>query len=217
VLVGPEKVPTNWRLRWGNEDQATIADLSKPSIDLSEEYLRERDLVEERLFLSCFCKTKQGVFEIKEWQPPSTIDTLKEMQSLGNLSNDLSDFVSYYLKSLIDKEDSSDSIRVYLESVTKPIDDIINPCKKLPNCDVVGQETSRPSLAEIVDLKSSNKSIEATSSTSTLGGQQNKGIGADCAVTGLTGARTGLTGAQTGLTRGQPGLTGGATRSNRLI
>jgi hypothetical protein len=77
----------------------------------------------------------------------------------------------------------------------------------LPSCDVVGQETSRSSLAEIVDLKSPNKSIEATSSTSTLGGQQNKGIGAGCDVTGLTGARTGLTGAQTGLTGGQPGLT----------
>jgi hypothetical protein len=129
-VVGRTLVPTNWRLRGGNEDQATMADLSKPSINLSEEYLRERDLAEKRLFLSCFCKTKQGVLEIKEWQPASTIDTLKEMQSSGNLSNNLSDFVSYYLKSLINKEDSSDSIRVNLESVIKPIDDIINPCKK---------------------------------------------------------------------------------------
>jgi hypothetical protein len=151
-----------------------MADLSKPSIDLCEEYLRERDLAEKRLFLFCFCKTKQGVVEITEWQPPSTIDTLKEMQSLGNLSNNLSDFLSYYLKSLIDKEDNSDSIRVNLESVIKPIDDIINPCKKLPNYDVVGQETSHPSLAEIVDLKSLNKSIEATSGTLTLGGNKTK-------------------------------------------
>jgi hypothetical protein len=83
-----------------------MADLSDLSVKLCEEYLRERDLAEKRLFLSCFCKTKQGVVEIKEWQPPSTIDALKEMQSSGNLSNDLSDFVSYYLKSLIDKEDS---------------------------------------------------------------------------------------------------------------
>jgi hypothetical protein len=83
-----------------------MADLSKPSIDLSEEYLRERDLAEKRLFLSCFCKTKQGVIEIKEWRPPSTIDTLKETRSSVNLSNDLFGFVSYYLKSLIDKEDS---------------------------------------------------------------------------------------------------------------
>jgi hypothetical protein len=173
-VVGRTLVPTNWRLRWENEDQATMADLSKPSIDLSEEYLRERDLAEKRLFLSCFCKTKQGVVEIKEWQPPSTIDILKEMQYLGKLSNNLSDFVSCYLKSLIDKDDSLDSIRVNLESVIKPIDDIINPCKKLPSCDVVGQETSRRSLAEIVDLKSPNKSIEATSSTSTLGGNKTK-------------------------------------------
>jgi hypothetical protein len=40
-----------------------------------------------------------------------------------------------------------------------------------------------------------------------LGGQQNKGIGAGCTVTGLTGAQTGLTGAQNGLTGRQPGLT----------
>jgi hypothetical protein len=77
----------------------------------------------------------------------------------------------------------------------------------LPNCDVVGQETSRSSLAEIVDLKSSNKSIEFTPSTSRLERQQNKGNGVGCAVTGLTGARTGLTSAQTGLTGGQPSLT----------
>jgi hypothetical protein len=106
------------------------------------------------------------------------------------------------------KKNSIDSISIVQKStIEKPINDIIIPCKTLPNCDVVGQETSRPSLAEIVDLKSPNKSIEATSSTSTLGGQQNKGIGAGCAVTGQTGARTGLTGAQTGLTGGQPGLT----------
>jgi hypothetical protein len=148
---------------------------------------------------------EQGVIWIMEWQPPSTIDTLKEMQSLGNLSDELSKFVNYYIKSLSDKEDSSESILVNLESVVeKPTNDIVNSCKALPSCDVVGQETSRRSLAEIVDLKSPNKSIEATNSTSTLGGQQNKGIGAGCAVTGLTGARTGLTGAQTGLTGGNP-------------
>jgi hypothetical protein len=120
----------------------------------------------------------------------------------------LSEFVNYYLKSLIDKEDSLESILVNPESVVeKPTNYIINLCKALPNCDVVGQETSRPSLAEIVDLKSPNKSIEATSSTSTLGGQQNKGNSAGCAATGLTGAWIGLTSAQTDLTGGQPCLT----------
>jgi hypothetical protein len=149
----------------------------------------------------CFRKTEQGVIRIKEWQPPSTINTLKEMQSSGNLFDELSEFVNYYIKSLIDKEDCSESILVNLGSVVKkPTNDIINPCKTLPNCDVVGQETSWPSLAEIVDLKYPNKSIEATSSTSTLWGQQNKGNGAGCAAISLTGAQTGLTGGQPGLT-----------------
>jgi hypothetical protein len=161
-------------------------------------------LVDKKLFMSCFRKTGQGVIRIKEWQSPSTIDTLKEMQSSGDLSDELSEFVNYYLKSLIDKEDSSGWILVNLESVVKkPTNDTINPCKTLPNCDVVGQETSQSSLAKIVDLKSPGKSIEAISSTSTLGGQQNKGNGTGCAVTGMAGAQTGLTGA--------------ATRSNRLI
>jgi hypothetical protein len=54
--------------------------------------------------------------------------------------------VNHYLKCLI---------VVNLESVVeKPTNVIINPCKALPNCDVVGQETSRPSLAEIVEPKS---------------------------------------------------------------
>jgi hypothetical protein len=94
---------------------------------------------------------------------------------------------------LIDKEDSLDSIHVHLESVIKSIDDIINPCKKLPNCDVVGLETSRSSLAEIVDPKSPSKSIETGSSTSTLRGQHNKGNNVSCIVTSLTGSQTGLT------------------------
>jgi hypothetical protein len=54
----------------------------------------------------------------------------------------------------------------------------------LRNCDVVGQETNRPSLAKIIDIKSPSKSIKTTSSTSTLGGQQNKGNSVGCAVTG---------------------------------
>jgi hypothetical protein len=43
------------------------------------------------------------------------------MQSSGNLSDALSVFVNFRLKVLIDKEDSSHSIRVNLESVIKPI------------------------------------------------------------------------------------------------
>jgi hypothetical protein len=121
---------------------------------------------------------------------------------------------------LRNKKNSVDLIPFNRESLSEePTIVMSNPCNVLPNCDVVGQETSRPPLAEIVDLKSPNKSIEATCSTSTLGGQQNKGIGAGCSVTGLTGAQTGLTGAQTGLTGAQTGLTGrqpGLTASSRV-
>jgi hypothetical protein len=63
---------------------------------------------------------------------------------------------------MIDKEDSSESILVNLELVVEKVtNDIINSCKALPSCDVVGQESSRTSLAEIVDPKYSSKSIEA--------------------------------------------------------
>ena len=64
----------------------------------------------------------------------------------------------------------------------------------MPICDVVGQDTVRPSQAEVVEPKSPCKSTETKSSTSTLGGQQNKGKAAGCTATGLTGLKTGLTG-----------------------
>jgi hypothetical protein len=96
--------------------------------------------------------------------------------------------MSYYLKYLIDKEDSSYLISINIESVIKEsANDIIKPCKTLPNCDVIVQETSRLSLAEIVDPKFPSKSIESTSSTFTLRGQQNRGKAAGCIEAGLTG------------------------------
>ena len=52
----------------------------------------------------------------------------------------------------------------------------------MPTCDVVGQYTIRPSQVEFVEPKSPSKST-TKSSTTTLGGQQNKGKGSP---TGLT-------------------------------
>jgi hypothetical protein len=70
---------------------------------------------------------------------------------------------------------SSDLVHINQELVSeKPPIDMPNPCKTLRNCDVVGQETNRPSLVKIVDLKSPSKSIKDTSSTSTLGGNKTK-------------------------------------------
>ena len=168
-----------------------MADLSNPSNpasseELLEEYRREYDKAVEGLLLSCFRITEHGVVKIKELQTPSTIDVLMEMQSSGTLSDILSGFV----KHLIDKKDSSVAIPVIQKSaIEKPTS---NPCEILHN--VASQDTIRPSQAEIVEPNFPSKSTETKFSTSTLGGQQNKGKTAGCTVTGLTGLKTGLTG-----------------------
>ena len=96
-----------------------------------------------------------------------------------------------FVDDLIDKKRSVDPIPVIQKSaIEKPTN---NPCRDLPICDVAGQDTIRPSQAEIVEPKSPNKCTETKSSISTLGGQQNKGKDAGCIATGLTGSTTGLT------------------------
>jgi len=131
---------------------------------------------------------EQGVKVIKERQIPSPIDILMKMQSSGNLP----DFVSGIVKDFFDKENSSIQAPVVHKLVIeKPTN---NPCKDLPICDVVGQDTVWPSQAEIVEPNSPRKYTEINSSTSMLGGQQNKGKAAGCTATGLTGLKTGLTG-----------------------
>ena len=60
--------------------------------------------------------------------------------------------------------------------------------------DVAGQDTIRSSQVEIIEPKSPNKSTETKSSTSMLGGQQNKGKDAGCTAIGLIGSKTDLTG-----------------------
>jgi len=139
-----------------------MTDFSNPSNissheELLQEYRRECDQADERLLLSCYRKTEQGVINIKEWKPPTTIDLLKEVQSSDTLSNALSDLVQY----LIDQEASSILVPVIQESVIKKPTN--NPCKDLPTCDVACQDTIRLSLAEIVEPKSPSKSIETKS------------------------------------------------------
>ena len=107
---------------------------------------------------------EQGVKVIKERQIPSPIDILTKMQSSGNLSN----IVSGIIKDLIDQENSSIQASVIQKSVIeKPTN---NPCKDLHICDIAGQDTIRPSQAEIVVSKSPSQSIETISSTFTVGG-----------------------------------------------
>ena len=96
---------------------------------------------------------------IKERQIPSPIDILMKMQSSGNLS----DFVSSIVKDFIQAPIVQKSV------IEKPTN---NPCKDLPICDVVGQDTVRPSQAKIVEPNSPCKSTETKSSISTLRGNK---------------------------------------------
>ena len=105
--------------------------------------------------LSNMATREQGV--IKERQIPSPIDILMKIQSSGNLS----DFVSSIVKDFIQASIVQKSV------IEKPTN---NPCKDLPICDVVGQDTVRPSQAEIVEPNSPCKYTEINSSTSTLAG-----------------------------------------------
>ena len=194
-MCWPRKAPTQIGDSAGDENSVIMTDFSNPSNissheELLQEYRRECNQVDERLLLSCYHKTEQGVIKIKEWKPPSMIDLLKEVQSSDTLSDALSDFVQY----LIDQEASSILVPVIQESVIeKPIN---NPCKDLSTCDVACQDTIRSSQVEIVDPKFSGKSTQttSTSSTSMLEGQQNKSKDAGCTATGLTGSKTSLTG-----------------------
>src|SRR6185312_3453212 len=122
---------------------------------------------------------------------PSYHDVLREVLSTSILSNSDRIYIKYLLDKpeLIDIVDKENPIPVVQKSVIeKPTN---NPCKNLP--DVAGQDTIRPSQAEIVEPKSPGKSTETKSSTSMLGGQQNKGKGAGCTATDLTSPKIGLT------------------------
>ena len=150
----------------GDENLAIMADPSNE--ELLEENWRECNRADERLLLSCYRNTEEGVIKIKEWKPPSTIDLLKEVQSSGTLSDALSELVQY----LIDQEDSSIPVpTVQKSAIEEPAN---NPCKDLPICDVAGQDTIRPSQAEIAEPNSPSKYTETNSNTFTLGGNKTK-------------------------------------------
>jgi hypothetical protein len=94
-------------------------------------------------------------------------DLPRHRKSFADLINNLLAFVD----DLLNIKNSVDLIPFNIKSVSEePAIVMSNPCKILPNCDVVGQETSRPSLARIVDPKSPCKSIKNTSSALSLGG-----------------------------------------------
>ena len=147
--------------------------------ELCQEILR----VQIDLSFSCWMENKGS---------PSYHDVLRKVLSTSILSNSDRIYIKYLLgkPELIDIVDKVNPIPVIQKSaIEKPAN---YPCKNLP--DVACQDTIRPSQAEIVEPKSPNKSTKTKSSTSTLGGQQNKGKDAGCITTGLTSSTTGLTG-----------------------
>ena len=127
--------------------------------ELGQEILR----VQIDLSFSCWMENKGS---------PSYHDVLREVLSTSILSNSDRIYIKYLLDKpeLIDIVDKVNPIPVVQKSVIeKPTN---KPCKNLP--DVAGQDTIRPSQAEIVEPKSPNKSTETKSSTSTLGGNKTK-------------------------------------------
>jgi len=123
--------------------------------ELGQEILR----VQIDLSFSCWMENKGS---------PSYHDVLRKVLSTNILSNSDRIYIKYLLgkPELIDIVDKVNPIPVIQKSaIEKPAN---NPCKDLP--DVAGQDTIRLSQTEIVEPKSSRKSTETISSTSTLGG-----------------------------------------------
>jgi len=164
-----------------------MADLLNSGDMMALEGLPE-ELLMKTLRPHCYRVTEQGVIMVKI----SIINELR-MYDLPKHSKSIASAISGLLNFMddqINRNKSLDPIHVIQKSaIEKPAN---NPCKNLP--DVAVQDTIRLSQAEIVEPKSPGKNTETTSSTSTLGGQQNKGKDAGCTATGLTGSKTGLTG-----------------------
>ena len=125
--------------------------------ELCQEILR----VQIDLSFSCWMENKGS---------PSYHDVLRKVLSTSILSNSDRIYIKYLLgkPKLIDIVDKINPISVIQKAaIEKPTN---NPCKDLPICDVVGQDTVRPSQAEIIEPNSPCKYTEINSSTSTLGG-----------------------------------------------
>jgi hypothetical protein len=155
----------------GNENLAMMVDLSSFGNFMALEGLPEdlRKGIHEEILPHYYQVTEQGVIKMNE----AVIDELRmydlprHCKSFADLINNLLAFVD----DLLNIKNSVDLIPFNRELVSEePTIVMSNPCKFLPNCDVVGQETSQQSLAEIVDPKSPSKSIKNTSSALSLGG-----------------------------------------------
>ena len=175
----------------GNENLAIMADLSNSSDMMAFEGLPEslRKGIDINMHSHCYRVTKQGMIMMK-------ISAINEyrMFDLPNHCKSTASFICCLLSfvdELINKKKSVDPKPVIQKSaVEKPAN---NSCNDLPTCNVIGQDTIRSFQAEIVNPKPHSENIATISSSLMHGGQQNKGKGAGCAPTSLTGVKTGLT------------------------
>ena len=151
LCVGLESVPTYFGDSAGDDNLAIMIDLSNFSDMIALEGLLE-ELLKKTLRPQCYQVTKQDVIMVKI----SIINELR-MYVLPKHSKSIASAISGLLNFVddqINKNKSVDPISIVQKSVIeKPAN---NPCKSLP--DVAGQDTIRPSQAEIVEPKSPRKS-----------------------------------------------------------
>jgi hypothetical protein len=97
VLVGLEKVPTNWRLRWGTRNLVIRANLSSSSNLMALEGLPEdlrKDII-KNILRHCYQITEQGVImmEIDSINELRMCNLPKHSKSISNLISGLLTFV----------------------------------------------------------------------------------------------------------------------------
>jgi hypothetical protein len=135
-----------------------------------EEFEHEHKKTIEKVVLSCYRKTNQGVVQIKELPPYE--DILKEMQSSGMLSIPVLNYVTLMLAfgKSVHRKDNVD-LKLTIEGDINMNADKklgVNPCNDRPITDFVGQvdkDQIRPSQAESIEK------VVIISSASTLDGQ----------------------------------------------
>jgi hypothetical protein len=126
VLVGSGKASTNWRLRWGHENQAMMADLSSSSNLMALEGLPEdlRKSIHDEILPRCYQVIEQGVIMMNE----AIIDELRmydlprHCKSFADLINNLLAFVD----DLLNRKNSVDLIPFNRESVSEEPDIVMS-------------------------------------------------------------------------------------------
>jgi hypothetical protein len=107
-----------------------------------EEFEREHKKAVEKVVLSCYRKTDQGIVQIKELPPYDNI--LKEMQSWGTLSVHVLNYVTLMLAfgKSVHRKDNVDLNSAIERDITMNADKklCVDPCNDWSITDFVGQD-----------------------------------------------------------------------------